>query len=742
MSKIKGLYFRLGGVTPYTTDTYLYNSTKGWYFIENNVSYYLNNVIKLTNWNKNIIDDLLINYEWEKIGLVVTNKHSWGLLLNADIFNNLYNDDYLLSNEIFWTNIMKNNLIAQIFTQYENFINENEMTNNTSTVTHIKTTEDDPEINKSLIPDLLFTKLSNNQKHEIGWMYNWENTCKFDLPSNNCVPLLDTGFYYVPDTKTDKLIKKSDIQNNKIFAHCGILASETGSGKTISIIGLLSTDIINKNKIANLIIVTKNILYQWMEEFKKFCPEMKVLFVENSSMWESFDFSQMSKYNVVLTHREVVFSQNKKYKTNYNKITDFGKIYWSRIIFDEFHEIIANKNYIDVFAKLKSSFKWGLTGTLNDSDLISMKLIFKILSFDYFDKTKIKQKEKFMLTNTLTNKESEIFKLFYINAVRKNYRAKLPKLTIKKYFVKMQQLNTLIYKSENQLNVNELCSHLTDIWKQTENTKCDDIDALINLITNKRKSEIEKLKIQSRNTIDPASFKRIKEKITTYQLANDYFQEIIIILQSKKFECPICMECHEDTQNIVITDCMHVYCKQCFDIFNNKGTNFCVTCKSIITSQNVVIHPKLRENTPSKIDKIIESIKNINQEKIILFTQFESLANHISVIFELNDISYVVLKGIPSEINISLNKFKNDKNIKVLIMSIEQSASGLNITEATHIFFAHPIFNYTHHDAIRQYMQCIGRSYRYGQKKNVSVHIFSTIGTIEESLSNVIDCLE
>ena len=35
-------------------------------------------------------------------------------------------------------------------------------------------------------------------------------------------------------------------------------------------------------------------------------------------------------------------------------------------------------------------------------------------------------------------------------------------------------------------------------------------------------------------------------------------------------------------------------------------------------------------------------------------------------------------------------------------------------------------------DANRQYMQCIGRSYRYGQKRKVHVKFFVTIGSIEE----------
>jgi SNF2 family DNA or RNA helicase len=302
----------------------------------------------------------------------------------------------------------------------------------------------------------------------------------------------------------------------------------------------------------------------------------------------------------------------------------------------------------------------------------------------------------------------------------------------------MTQMQKLIYKSEYGLDdTYELCSHLTDFWKQSMPNAADNhIEKLVQIITEKRNTEIEKFKAQLKNIIEPNKIKFLQQRIISFESANDYFQEIIDILKNNKYECPICMEESENIDNIVVTDCMHAYCRECFDMFNKAGTNFCVTCKAVITPQNIVVHPKLKEKLPSKIDKIIEAVNSVIGEKIILFTQFTSLAQHICKIFDVNKITYAVLQGVPSEINISLNKFKTDKNIKVLIMSIQQSASGLNITEATHIFFAHPIFNFTHQDANRQYKQCIGRSYRYGQKRKVHVKFFITTGSVEEDLIN------
>jgi SNF2 family DNA or RNA helicase len=67
-------------------------------------------------------------------------------------------------------------------------------------------------------------------------------------------------------------------------------------------------------------------------------------------------------------------------------------------------------------------------------------------------------------------------------------------------------------------------------------------------------------------------------------------------------------------------------------------------------------------------------------------------------------------------------------------MSIEQAASGINVTEATHVFFAHPIFGATPEVAISTYSQCIGRAHRLGQKHDVQAKLFVTIDSLEENL--------
>lgn len=72
-------------------------------------------------------------------------------------------------------------------------------------------------------------------------------------------------------------------------------------------------------------------------------------------------------------------------------------------------------------------------------------------------------------------------------------------------------------------------------------------------------------------------------------------------------------------------------------------------------------------------------------------------------------------------------------------MSVEQSASGINVTAANHVYFAHPIFGMEYEKAALTYKQCVGRAYRIGQTKPVSVQLYATQDSIEEEM---IPCFE
>jgi SNF2 family DNA or RNA helicase len=727
-------YFKLGHCGIFTSDKYEYDISRNlWAFVENNKEYTLNiPENKLGGFSIDIIK-YLHESGIKNIATINLNGQTWGLHINLDTIDEIYSGKLPDA----WKKILHVKIIQNLVFKYSEFL----INNGAVCDLLLRSSEDEELIDENIITKNIYKILSSHQKHEIGWMHSWEKTRALVLEvSTNYIPLFDTGYYYC-HTNPDKLYKKTDLTNSQIELNGGILASEIGSGKTLSSLSLVKIDtMLDKKSEPTLIIVTKNILWQWFSEIKKFFgTTLNVCVLENESDLIK-NLASMSDSNIVLIHRKILYSHSVKIV--------LGLINWKRIILDEIHEIINGLDKYDrslttsdvilfqnALKQMKTKMIWGLTGTISDLYDAQLKTIFDIIGFSY---------NKYIASDKAwTNIKTE----FVRNAIRRNPKPKLPKLIINQKYVKFTRLQWLLYKNAqmvgNHLSVNELCSHTSNTWKIIDEESTTEM--VINYLLKKRQLKIDQLEIDKKKySLLPNEYKTLEQRIKTYKEANDLFQDVIEKLESDDNECPICLG-EFDNEKLTINECLHTFCSDCFDMFvKNQANSLCPSCKQPLNDNTVIIHPKYNTTDASenKLMRIIKAIKEVpSDEKIIIFTQFNNLVEHLCTMFDDIKIKYKVLKGEPSEINISLMQFRKDKTVKILLMSIEQSVSGINVIEANHIFFVHPIFanldkkmGLTIESVIQQYKQCIGRSYRYGQTKPVNVSYFITNDSIETKL--------
>ena len=126
--------------------------------------------------------------------------------------------------------------------------------------------------------------------------------------------------------------------------------------------------------------------------------------------------------------------------------------------------------------------------------------------------------------------------------------------------------------------------------------------------------------------------------------------------------------------------------------------------------------------------------------RIIIFSQWDRLLHLIGTTLKENQIDNTFVKGNVYQRNNAITSFKDgknklDKEIKVIMLSLENAASGTNLTEATHVIFTDPI------DGSREQIQtienqAIGRACRIGQKNQVKIIKMITKDTIEEEIYN------
>jgi non-specific serine/threonine protein kinase len=144
------------------------------------------------------------------------------------------------------------------------------------------------------------------------------------------------------------------------------------------------------------------------------------------------------------------------------------------------------------------------------------------------------------------------------------------------------------------------------------------------------------------------------------------------------------------------------------------------------------------ENDSGKWARLRELCEVIagKQEKALIFTQFREiaapLASFLGAVFGRPGL---VLHG-QTEVKKRkdlVRRFQEDESTPFFVLSLKAGGSGLNLTAASHVIH----FDRWWNPAVEN--QATDRAFRIGQTKNVLVHKFVCMGTIEEKIDLLID---
>jgi superfamily II DNA or RNA helicase len=191
-----------------------------------------------------------------------------------------------------------------------------------------------------------------------------------------------------------------------------------------------------------------------------------------------------------------------------------------------------------------------------------------------------------------------------------------------------------------------------------------------------------------------------------------------------------------ETQEKLYEETKAYYRNMIIDHIHEKGMN---------KSQLVVLQglSKLRQmaNNPAMVDPeyqgdsgkdsdVIYKLQEIIESgsKVLVFSQF---VKHLTIIRKyLNEhkIPYAYLDGGTKKREEEVNKFQNEKDIKVFLISLKAGGVGLNLTAAEYVFLLDPWWN----PAIEA--QAVDRAHRIGQKNTVFTYKFISRNTVEEKI--------
>jgi len=222
---------------------------------------------------------------------------------------------------------------------------------------------------------------------------------------------------------------------------------------------------------------------------------------------------------------------------------------------------------------------------------------------------------------------------------------------------------------------------------------------------------------------------------------------------SEDVECPACL-LDVDSRRATILPCghrLHLSCAE--EAVRAQGC--CPQCRKATVIQmftNVEEHFKqqespeapLRRRYGSKLAQVIETIQRIQRvegdsAKCIVFLQWDAVAAQLERGLQAIGITPLTLRGHLMHRQKVIARFVDsvEPDASVLLLSLEQSPTGMNLTCAHHVLLVHPMHAERPEDAVSHELQAIGRVRRQGQTRRVHVYRFVARGTVEEPLARM-----
>ncbi|MCX0371479.1 SNF2 helicase associated domain-containing protein [Clostridium perfringens] len=245
----------------------------------------------------------------------------------------------------------------------------------------------------------------------------------------------------------------------------GVLADDMGLGKTLQVIAFL----LSQKKSKSIVVVPTSVIYNWMDEFEKFAPSIRVGLVHGSKSKrdkvlrdfkrglgikveeENLKEKYYEKYDVLLTTYGTLKNDEKAYE---NLSFDY-------CIIDEAQNIKNPAAQATLSVKnIKSRCNIALTGTPIENNLIELWSIFDFVMPGYLF-TKERFRERFILDESNLSELKSLITPFILRRLKEDVLSELPEKLEKKYLVeikgKQKQLYSFYVRAiKNELNANKV----------------------------------------------------------------------------------------------------------------------------------------------------------------------------------------------------------------------------------------------------------------------------------------------
>ena len=146
-----------------------------------------------------------------------------------------------------------------------------------------------------------------------------------------------------------------------------------------------------------------------------------------------------------------------------------------------------------------------------------------------------------------------------------------------------------------------------------------------------------------------------------------------------------------------------------------------------------MLDPELVDGNSAKLDTLAPLLEELLGEghKALVFSQFTSMLAIVRSVLDRAGITYEYLDGQTRDRKAHIDRFQQDSDCGVFLISLKAGGLGLNLTAADYVFLLDPWWN----PAVE--MQAIDRAHRVGQTRPVFAYRLICEGTVEEKIAEL-----
>ncbi|KAI1439692.1 SNF2 family N-terminal domain-containing protein [Annulohypoxylon stygium] len=518
-----------------------------------------------------------------------------------------------------------------------------------------------------------------------------------DLPIKEKPRLMDEAM----KLKSYQLVGLNWMQLLHTKGYSGILADDMGLGKTCQVISFVAHLVGSKRKKGtrapwpNLIVVPPSTYENWISEFEKFAPEVRLITYSGKSRREIRP-QDAQDYHVILTTYPQVERQPEDLKF-LRKVNPYAAI------FDEGHRLKNSQNLIyRQMMQVPTEWRLIMTGTPVQNNLGELLTVLRFLEPTLFEETSFETLSTIFETK-VTSKDVLNFAALaservdraravmspFILQRRKEDVLELPKKIERLEVVRMHDAQKRIYDSikGRYLLPNGVKSKGSHPWMQL------------------RKAAIH------------------------HQLFRDHFTDSTV----EKMVDILWKKCSEEELGVQTKEPRHkaLLLEELMDKSDFQLHLWCKDFKEYIG--HLDIPDRSWEESP-KVQKLLELVRGYMKtgDRVLVFSRFDMVIDILRETLHHANIRYCCLTGgLDTAARFpECQEFTNNLDIPVFLLTTGAGGTGLNLTAANKIIL------FDQSDNPQDDVQASNRAHRIGQTRDVEVIRLITEKTVERLIYN------